>query len=269
MNELVVNNNDVTYQGNINIEKIEKKGFDNSFRLTIKGEQELRLGFNISNQINQKIFIELFLTKNSKLTIKTGCCGCALKSSHDATFKITMCDGSSLEWDKSYNWRFIDIKDTVYYKIFNNTNINVKFSGLVENCKIKEDFKLIVHGQNNNIKLFSKQILKNSKSKIIERFKIKGNNNEIDSKAKVGLESSKSYIFMFSKATGQYNIVSSVCEEVFLTEDSVAKSLPLIYSSHGSNRIDHEAKIGEIEKEKLYYLINRGVSLDRAKMLII
>jgi len=269
MNNIIIKNNDITIQGDISVEKLDKKGFDNSIKILIQGEQDIGLGFNISSAIHQRIFIELFLTKNSKLNLKTVCCGCFNGSSHFAMFSVIMGDGSSLNWIKSYNWSFTKVKDKIFLKMFNNSKLNIEFSGSLENAEVKEDFKLNILGQNNEVKIFTKQLLKNSKSKIIERLKIKGDKNKLETKAKVGLETSKSYIFMFSKTTGKMNVVSSICEEVFLNEDSIAKSLPLIYSSHGSNKIDHEAKIGEVEKEKLYYLINRGISPEKAKMLII
>lgn len=268
MNKIIIKNNELFYHGNIEIEKIEKKGFNNAIKIMIQENTSLELCFNISEKISQKIFIDLLLTKNSSLNLRNICCGCS-NSNHLVLFKITLLDGASLSWVKSFNWSFTDIKDQIFFKVFNNTNININFHGVLSESKIKEDIKLNVLGNENIIKIRTKQILKNSKSKIIERIKIKKNKNKIETKAKVGLEDSKSYIFMFSKTEGKENKVSSVCEEIFLSKDSIAKSLPIIYSSHSSNKIEHEAKIGEIEKDKLYYLINRGISPDKAKMLII
>ena len=66
------------------------------------------------------------------------------------------------------------------------------------------------------------------------------------------------------------NSVSSVkCDTIILDSKSKSDTIPTNIVDNASSYLEHEATVSKIEEDKLFYLMSRGISEDKAKELII
>lgn len=59
------------------------------------------------------------------------------------------------------------------------------------------------------------------------------------------------------------------CDTIILDEDSKSDTIPKNIVLNNSSNLNHEATVARISKDKLFYLMSRGISEERAKELII
>ena len=59
------------------------------------------------------------------------------------------------------------------------------------------------------------------------------------------------------------------CESLMLDNESTSDTIPIIDINNDSVDIGHEAKIGRISDEAIFYLMSRGISEDEAKAMIV
>ena len=59
------------------------------------------------------------------------------------------------------------------------------------------------------------------------------------------------------------------CESLMLDNLSSSDTIPIIDINNDSVDIGHEAKIGRISDEAIFYLMSRGISEDEAKAMIV
>lgn len=59
------------------------------------------------------------------------------------------------------------------------------------------------------------------------------------------------------------------CESLMLDNESLSDTLPIIVLNHDDIDIGHEAKIGRISDESIFYLMSRGISEEEAKSMIV
>lgn len=69
------------------------------------------------------------------------------------------------------------------------------------------------------------------------------------------------------KAHGSKATVS--CESLMLDNDSVSDTVPLIELNNDNIDIGHEAKIGRISDEAIFYLMSRGIDEEEARAMIV
>ena len=69
------------------------------------------------------------------------------------------------------------------------------------------------------------------------------------------------------EATGAKSTVE--CESLMLDNQSTSDTIPIIDINNDSVDIGHEAKIGRISDEAIFYLMSRGISEDEAKAMIV
>ena len=69
------------------------------------------------------------------------------------------------------------------------------------------------------------------------------------------------------EATGARSAVE--CESLMLDNESASDTIPIIDINNDSVDIGHEAKIGRISDEAIFYLMSRGISEDEAKAMIV
>ena len=69
------------------------------------------------------------------------------------------------------------------------------------------------------------------------------------------------------EATGTRSTVE--CESFMLDNESASDTIPIIDINNDSVDIGHEAKIGRISDEAIFYLMSRGISEDEAKAMIV
>lgn len=59
------------------------------------------------------------------------------------------------------------------------------------------------------------------------------------------------------------------CESLILDNDSVSDTIPIIQVDTDEVDLGHEAKIGRISEEAIYYLMSRGIDEEEAKAMIV
>ena len=69
------------------------------------------------------------------------------------------------------------------------------------------------------------------------------------------------------KAEGAKSNVS--CESLMLDEISQSDTIPAIVVKNDNIDLGHEAKIGRISDEAVYYLMSRGLSEDEARAMLV
>jgi Fe-S cluster assembly protein SufB len=79
-----------------------------------------------------------------------------------------------------------------------------------------------------------------------------------------------SYRGMVKIAKKAHNSKSVVkCDTIILDSDSKSDTIPINTVENNSSYIEHEATVAKISKEKLFYLMSRGINEEKAKELII
>ena len=59
------------------------------------------------------------------------------------------------------------------------------------------------------------------------------------------------------------------CDTIILDEESRSDTIPVNLVENNSSNINHEATVSKIDKDKLFYLMSRGLTEDKAKELLI
>ena len=82
-----------------------------------------------------------------------------------------------------------------------------------------------------------------------------------------GINTFRSAVVVTPKATGSKSSVS--CESLMLDDISRSDTIPVMDVRTNKTDIGHEAKIGRISNEAVFYLMSRGLSEEDAKALIV
>lgn len=78
------------------------------------------------------------------------------------------------------------------------------------------------------------------------------------------------YRGLLKVAKGAHNCKSTVsCESLMLDNESKSDTLPIIVLDNDNIDIGHEAKIGRISDESIFYLMSRGIDEEEAKAMIV
>lgn len=84
---------------------------------------------------------------------------------------------------------------------------------------------------------------------------------------KNGKSITRNYVYVGKEAENAKS--NSDCESLMLNEGSITDTIPVINSKRGDSQIGHEAKIGKIGDEKIFYLMSRGLTEEDAKTMIV
>ena len=85
--------------------------------------------------------------------------------------------------------------------------------------------------------------------------------------AKGGDASYRGLVKISKKATNSTSTVK--CDTIIVDDESKSDTIPTNLVYNNSSSINHEATVAKISKEKLFYLMSRGINEERAKELII
>ena len=71
-------------------------------------------------------------------------------------------------------------------------------------------------------------------------------------------------------APGAQNVKASVkCDALILDDISISDTLPEMEVYNNTATVSHEASVGKISDEEIFYLMSRGLSEDEAKGMIV
>ena len=82
-----------------------------------------------------------------------------------------------------------------------------------------------------------------------------------------GVSNYRGTVRISKKATNSEALVK--CDTIILDKESKSDTIPKNIVENNSSNINHEATVSKIDKAKLFYLMSRGISEERAKELII
>ena len=82
-----------------------------------------------------------------------------------------------------------------------------------------------------------------------------------------GISNYRGTVRISKKATNSEALVK--CDTIILDKESKSDTIPKNIVENNSTNINHEATVSKIDKDKLFYLMSRGISEERAKELII
>lgn len=84
---------------------------------------------------------------------------------------------------------------------------------------------------------------------------------------KGGISTFRSEVIIGENA--EYSKSSTSCESLMLDSDSRSDTIPVMDVKCSSASVGHEAKIGQISEDSIFYLVSRGLSESQARALIV
>jgi len=82
-----------------------------------------------------------------------------------------------------------------------------------------------------------------------------------------GIASFRGLIKIAKKASGSTSTMT--CDSLLLDEKSAAHTYPALEIKNNDVSASHEATVGKIDDEKLFYLMSRGLSQEQAMQLVV
>ena len=82
-----------------------------------------------------------------------------------------------------------------------------------------------------------------------------------------GIASYRGLLYFTENSQGSK--ASSDCESLMLDNESVSDNIPSIIEENDDIDVGHEAKIGRIDDEQIYYLMTRGIPENEAKAMLV
>ena len=82
-----------------------------------------------------------------------------------------------------------------------------------------------------------------------------------------GIATYRGLVKFTKNATGSKATVE--CESLMLDNQSVSDTIPAIVIDNNDVDLGHEAKIGRIDDDKIFYLMSRGISEQEAKSMLV
>ncbi len=213
----------------------------------------------------------LVLEKGVKAKMR-GTCG-ALKKNlcgiHRAKGKIILKENSALQYSHIHSWGEKDVVETNYeFFLEKNSRLEYKYKIFSAPKKLEIDTKInvlkdaaaeiILAGdcEKTEIKIKETLILKEKGASGIVKLRLVGRKNS--------RISARSRVLAEDEAKGHLD-----CQGLLLDDTSIISLSPKLICENRKAQLTHEASIGKISDEALYYLRMRGLSEDEAVNLII
>ena len=188
--------------------------------------------------------VELYVGKNAKLRYST-IENWSRNMYNLNTKRAIVEEGGEMEW---VSGSFGSHVSYLYpMTILNGKNATMQFSGVT------------FAGKDQNLDTGAKVVhnAENTKSYMNTRSISKGG----------GISTFRSAVVINSKAKGSISSVS--CQSLMLDSMSRSDTIPAIEMKTGDATVGHEASIGKIGSEEIFYLMSRGASEDEAREMIV
>jgi Fe-S cluster assembly protein SufB len=82
-----------------------------------------------------------------------------------------------------------------------------------------------------------------------------------------GVSNYRGFVRILPKAKGVSTSV--VCDALLLDEDSVSETHPVMEIGNNEVEVSHEARVGKIGEEEIFYLMSRGIGEEEARKMIV
>ena len=217
----------------------------------------------------------IIVDENSELHYMEGCTAPTYTSDslHAAVVEIYVKKGSKCRYTTIQNWssdvynlvtkRAIVEEDATMEWIDGNigSKVNMKYPSCI---LIGEK----AHGTCISIAVASKDQIQDAGAKMIHL--APNTTSEIISKSVASNGGNASYrgtVRIGKKATNSKSFVK--CDTIILDEKSKSDTIPKNIVENESSYLEHEATVSRISKEKLFYLMSRGINEEKAKELLV
>ena len=222
---------------------------------------------NVKQEMQNLIIIE----KGINISVYGSCNSVkkSLKGKHYARGKIILREGARLSYNHIHSWDKEDEVNTEYeFNLEKNSKLEYNYNcisppkNLSLNTKVvcleKSTANLKICGicENSEMKINDDLILKENKSSGVLKLRLVGKEN-----SKI---TSNSSIIAESECKGHLD-----CQGLPIDKTSKITLIPELVCKNNQAQITHEASIGKISEEELFYLQSRGLSEQEAINLII
>ena len=227
-----------------------------------------------TDKLAQLPYILVLAEAGSKLTVLSGCAlspGCS-RALHGSITEIYVGEGAEVTFNLVHNFQQgFHVRPKVGVMVEKNGTYieNYIERGRPESSQLFPT--VILRGENSRAELRSFFFARGSSDMDIGGgiiFTGEGSKGEVVSRAVVTDESKvkmrgslKAYA---SRARGHLD-----CRSLLLSEEAEVKAFPNLSSTQPDAILTHEAAVGKIEEEQLYYLMSRGMSKEEAASAIV
>ena len=250
------------------------ENYDGGFFLRVKGniKEPVYTCFLLTkNEFIQKVHNIIVVEDNSSANLITGCASESKENIHIGVTEFIIGRDSKLTYTMIHNWDSTTEARPVSGAIVGNNsqftnnyiclkpakklvmspvarlgrNSAVKFNNVLVSYKesyLDVGSTAFLNGNGSRAEMISRALVKD-KGAVIARGKIVGSGNK-----------SKGHI---------------ECNGLLLSKKSVMKSIPELESRNPNSELSHEAAIGKINQQELWYLMSRGLSEEQATSLIV
>lgn len=188
--------------------------------------------------------VEIFVKKNGHMKFST--IENWSKNMYNLNTKRAILEeNANIEWvSGSFGSKISMLYPTSILKGDNSTStyIGVTFAG--EGQNIDNGTTAIHIGKNTKSVINTKSIVKNG-----------------------GISTTRNNIIIAKGAKGA--ISNSDCDSLILDDKSVSDTIPVVKIEESDSEVFHEAKIGKIDEQKIYYMMSKGLSEKEAKTMIV
>ncbi|RLG21129.1 Fe-S cluster assembly protein SufB [Candidatus Micrarchaeota archaeon] len=209
---------------------------------------------------------------HSKIFLVEGCTAPLFirESVHIGINEIYIKDNAELTLTKLQNWpKHVHTRPISKIVLGNNSKlhlINVIYGGGASTVEYPE---IEIRGDNSKVSVESIVFTKSSKVKLGATVYVRGKQSSVvlPSKAIASEASSiliEDEIKAFSKCKGHIS-----CDGILLDDKSEIESVPALFTKHKDAELSHEASIGRLNEEALFYLMSRGLDEETARAVLI
>ncbi|MEM2329534.1 MAG: SufD family Fe-S cluster assembly protein, partial [Candidatus Jordarchaeales archaeon] len=226
------------------------------------------------NKLDQNVHNLILMEPNSEAQIITGCVvhPNVSKALHVGITEIYLMKGAKLTFTMIHNWaEGVDVRPRTGIMleegaIFINNYINLKPVGSIQTyptayCNGKNTtavFNSLIYGDRKSVIDVGGRIIlggKESRGEVKSRVIATGNAEVYSRGLLVGKE---------EKTRGHLE-----CRGLLLSDEAFIHAVPELRGENGKTELSHEAAVGKIAEEAIYYLMARGFSEEEAVSMIV
>lgn len=226
------------------------------------------------NKLNQNVHNLILMEPNSEAQIITGCVvhPNVSKALHIGITEIYLMKGAKLTFTMIHNWaEGVDVRPRTGIMleegaVFINNYINLKPVGSVQT------YPTAYCNGNNTTAVFNSLIYGDKKSVIDIGGRIilggKGSRGEVKSRV---IATANAEVYSRGLLVGKQEKTRGhlECRGLLLSDEAFIHAVPELRGENGKTELSHEAAVGKIAEEAIYYLMARGLSEEEAVSMIV
>lgn len=224
-----------------------------------------------SKEILQELENLVVLEPGVKAEAKTICSSLAsgISAKHYSKGLIVLKEGSSYRVESVHNWHEGDEVDVKYtYVLERSSTLVYRFKSLNPASKMKSgvEVKLLEGAKADLEKVVDS---KNAEITLEEFVELEGTGSSAVAKVRV-VGRRDGHVEGITRMVGKAEVRGHLdCQGLIVDENAIIKLVPEMVVETKDALLTHEASIGKVNEEQLYYLMSRGLEEDEAVELIV